>query len=115
MVIDVLEQGNGSIVLSFKGRCDFKSRHAYQIALDQAFQTTPQSVILDFSDVTHIDSAGLGLLMLSHKKFSEHGMRFIIAAPPGPARQILSLANMGQFFPICDSLTGIIQSKDPRR
>lgn len=110
MIIDRVNQGNGSIILSFKGRCDFKSRHAYQSAMDQAFQTTPESVILDFTEVTHIDSAGLGLLVLSHKKFSENAIELIIASPPEPVRQILELANMGKMFPICDSLTAAAQT-----
>ncbi|MDR4495477.1 MAG: STAS domain-containing protein [Nitrospirales bacterium] len=110
MDITVVDQGNGNIVLSLKGRCDFKSRHTYQRALDQAFQRTPKSVILDFTDVTYIDSAGLGLLALSHKKFSANAMCLMIAAPQKPVRQILHLANMGKIFPICDSLTAATQN-----
>ena len=110
MVIDVVDQRNGNIVLSLRGRCDFKSRHAYQNALDQALQCTPQSVILDFTDVTYIDSAGLGLLALSHKKLSENAISLVIAAPSEPVGNILKLANMGKIFPICDSLTAATQA-----
>ena len=115
MTIDIVDQGQGSIVLSFKGRCDFKSRHAYQSAMDQASQNSPESVILDFTEITYIDSAGLGLLALSHKKFSEKAITLIIAAPPEPVRQILNLANMGKIFPICDSLTAAAQATVSRR
>ena len=115
MVIDIVNRGDGSIVLTFKGRCDFKARHAFHSAMDQAFQTTPKSVILDFTGITYIDSAGLGLLALSHKKFSEKAIALIIAAPPEPVRQILQLANMGKIFPICDSMTAAAQATVSRR
>lgn len=115
MVIDIVNRGNRTLVLSMKGRCDFKSRHAYQNAMDQALQSTPESVILDFTEVSYLDSAGLGLLALSHKKFSESAIALIIASPSEPVRQILELANMGKIFPICDSLTAATQATVSRR
>ena len=110
MVIDIVHWDDRTLVLALKGRCDFKSRHAYQSAMDQAFQSTPESVILDFTEVSYLDSAGLGLLALSHKKFSESAIAVIIAAPPEPIRQILQLANMGKIFPICESVTAAAQT-----
>ncbi|MGD9850710.1 MAG: STAS domain-containing protein [Nitrospirales bacterium] len=115
MVIDTVDQANGTIVLSLRGRYDFQSRHAYQSALDQAFQATPKLVILDFSHVTYIDSAGLGLLALSHKKFFEHAMCLSIAGPRKLVKQILNLANMGEIFPICDSVTAATQATASRQ
>lgn len=115
MVIETIDQGNGTIVLSFNGRCDFKARHAYQVALDQAFQKNPKLVIMDFAHVSYIDSAGLGLISLSHKKFSEKAMRLVIAAPSDPVKQILNLANMGKHIPICDSIAAAGQAAIPPR
>ena len=82
MVVDNLAQGQGSIVPALNGRFDFKSRHAYQNAINQALPQSPNLVIFDFSHMSHIDSAGLGLLTLTYKQQTDHGINMVIAAPP---------------------------------
>lgn len=110
MVIETVEQGNGTIVLAFKGRCDFQSRHTYQTVMNQALAKNPQLIIFDFTHLSYIDSAGLGLLNLTRKQQADHHIRFVIAAPQAPIKQILDITNMDQLFPVCSSLESALKT-----
>ena len=62
----ISEQMNGDqITLFLSGRVEVPIRKAFLTAIEQAKQSNPQKTVLNFSDVSFIDSAGLGLLMLT--------------------------------------------------
>jgi stage II sporulation protein AA (anti-sigma F factor antagonist) len=54
----------------------------------------PIELILDMSDVTLMDSSGIGLLLGRFKKIKRAGGRLKIAAPSKNADRILSLAGI---------------------
>ena len=70
----------------------------------QAELTSPRQIILDFTDFSHIDSAGLALLTLTHRKLSTMGIRLIVAKAQSTVRDILLLTNMDKMFSIDDSV-----------
>jgi anti-anti-sigma factor len=72
--------------------------------MSQAEQTSPRQIILDFTDLSHIDSAGLALLTLNHRKLSTMGIRLIVAKTQNTLRDILLLTNMDKMFFIDDSV-----------
>ncbi len=72
----------------------------------QAELTSPRQIILDFTNFSHIDSAGLALLTLTHHKLSPIGiLRLIqVANAQSSVRDILLLTNMDKMFSIYDSV-----------
>lgn len=111
MIITTSDHEHKTTVLAFHGRFDFQARHPYQEAIGKALATSPLLVVLDFSDVPYIDSAGLGLLTLTHKKLSEAGIHMALAHPQEFVKRILNLANMGKLFPIHNTLPAAIRSQ----
>jgi len=79
MNVSLTQPNQHTCVIGFSGKLDFQSRHAFQSATVQAEQASTRQIILDFTDLSHIDSAGLSLLSLAHKKLSAMGSRMVIA------------------------------------
>jgi anti-anti-sigma factor len=65
----------------------------------------PDSVaglLLNISDVSFIDSSGLGYLVSVYKQLTEKGQKFIICEPTAQARMLFELTRMHQIFSIFD-------------
>ncbi|SDJ36588.1 STAS domain-containing protein [Salimicrobium halophilum] len=56
------------------------------------------NLILSFSDVDYIDSAGLGVLISTHKKLEANGGTLTIENPTGAVREIFELTNLDQIL-----------------
>lgn len=59
-----------------------------------------RDVTLDFADVTYLDSAALGMLVLMHNKFSSEGKTVRITGAHGATLGILNMANMQKIIEI---------------
>jgi len=90
----------GVLVLTLEGRMDFQGRKVFQAAIENAKISRPQQVILNFSHVPFIDSAGLGLLMVVHKSLEEANIRLSLEVSEGYVLQVLTLANIAKTIPI---------------
>lgn len=55
-------------------------------------------LILSFQDVDYIDSAGLGVLISTHKKLEAKGGTLTIDHPTGEVREIFELTNLDQIL-----------------
>ena len=87
----------------------FQTRQAYQTAVNQAEAASPRQIIFDFTDLSYIDSAGLGLLTLTHRKLTGAGIKISLANPQGSVKEILLLTNMNAMLPFYDSVAAVTQ------
>lgn len=114
MIVSTTQYDPQTLVLELSGKLNFSARKSYQQTINQAEATTPRTIILDLTQVSYIDSAGLGLLALSHKKLTGAGIQMCLASPQESVMQILELTNMDKMFTIYDSVQTASQgSKGP--
>lgn len=59
-----------------------------------------QEVILDCRDLEYIDSAGIGILVMAHKKSQAKNTKLVITNLNSSAREILGLANLQKLIEI---------------
>jgi len=90
----------GTMVFTLSGRMDFQARHEFPQAMDNAKLARPNRIVLNFSQVSFIDSGGLGLLLLAHKSLKEDKIRLSIDVTEGYVKKILTLRNIGEKIPI---------------
>ena len=86
-------------VLSLPSRFDY----AYYKKFTEAYMALLHSVdvnnaILDFSNVEHLDSAALGMMVLMQKKFKEQNKSVKLKGARGSTNDILRMANMNKIF-----------------
>jgi anti-anti-sigma factor len=103
MVVTGTQADQHSWVLGFSGKLLFQWRKAYQTAVDQAEAASPRHIIFNFTDLSYIDSVGLGLLTLTHRKLTGAGIKISLAHVQESVKQILLLTNMDKMFPLHDS------------
>lgn len=77
----------------YAGGADFNRKMSS--ALD-----TPGTINLDCSDLEYIDSAGIGLLVMSQKKAQTHNSKIIMSNLKVAPKEILYLANMQKVIEI---------------
>jgi len=112
MVVNTTQPDQDTWVIEFSGKLNFESRHVFHSEVAKVEQTSPRHIILDFTDLTYIDSAGLGLLTLTHRKLSAISSRLVIANPQSVVRDILLLTNMDKMFPLYDSVAAASQKSN---
>ncbi len=80
--------------LQLSGRFEFPFRTAFHAAIEKAKDQKPNTVMLDFSDVSFIDSSGLGMLMLASNALKEANINLRLLVPPGYVKNVFDLAHM---------------------
>ncbi len=70
-----------------------------------ALRESVQTLIIDLSDVTFIDSSGIRLLHELHDRLRARSQRLIVASPPGTVpRRVLDLTAFGTRVMLRDSV-----------
>ena len=89
------------LLLEFSGELDHHgARNALrevEIAIDAAL---PQSLILDFSGVTFMDSSGIALILRSQQRMRLMEGSVVLRNVPEQARRVLDAAGIGRLVSI---------------
>ncbi len=86
---------NAVLHIRLDGEIDHHSSGDMRTEIDSAiYAHLPETLVLDFQDVSFMDSSGIGLIMGRHKIISPLGGDLIIANPAPHISRILKLAGM---------------------
>ena len=61
-------RSNGQAVVAVHGEVDLYTAPRLWEAIDTAMASTPHELVIDLTDVTFLDSAGLSVLVRAHKR-----------------------------------------------
>jgi len=89
-----------------KGDVDLSTAPAMRAALDQAWRDGKDDLLVDLSDATFMDCAGLTVLLQARRAW---GGRLSVHRPPASLRRILQALDMEGAFAIVD-----VVGPDPR-
>ena len=87
-------------ILFLSGRFDKTARVPVETALAESEGRSCNQVILDFSKVSSLDSAGIGKLLLLYHSLRKKGVALIVRNPRSSVEGLLHLVNMATLFPI---------------
>lgn len=62
----------------------------------------PSEVVLELSGITFIDSAGLSVLVASHKRLLAKGSALVLEQPSAPTRRLFDITGLGDVLAIRD-------------
>jgi anti-sigma B factor antagonist len=85
------------------GEIDFTSSGAVQSTLLAMILPGGGTVVADLSQVTFLDSSGLGVLVQAHRTALERGNRLVVVASP-PVRKLLRLTGLDTVLETYDEL-----------
>jgi anti-sigma B factor antagonist len=87
-------------VLPLKGEIDLHVSPVVTASLNAMIERKPERVVIDLSDVTYIDSAGLAALIQAMQKVEAYGGKFFLAGLQETVRSIFEISRLDQVFQI---------------
>jgi len=89
--------------LRLSGEIDLQAARELGQALNELVGTAGGAATIDLSDVTFIDSTGLGALVRARERLRRQSRTLILVCPPGPVRQVFELTRLlGTFVVVPD-------------
>lgn len=90
-------------VLELSGRFDYDSKLGLEAAILGAQEMGCHHIILNFSNITWIDSMGLGQMFLWYHRMKPEGIRLSIVSPQAHVRELIECANLPLVIPVFQS------------
>lgn len=88
-------------VIRIPERFDFSCHKKFNENTEVVLKDTQvSSISLDFSQVSYLDSAALGMVVYLHKKASAVNKKVVITNASGIAEEILNVANINKIIEI---------------
>lgn len=99
MGVSVLpKKEDGNVTIKVSGEFTFTMQREFRVAYESHSPNTRFRI--DLSDATHIDSAGLGILMAMRSKLGGEQARIEICRCKQPVRDLMDIFHFDQYFHI---------------
>ena len=92
------------------GRVDTQGAIDLELSLQEAYDAGSYRVILDLSEVTYINSAGLRILAAMLTQNQGSGGDLLLASPSQKIRRILQIVGFDNFFRLFDNVESAVQA-----
>jgi anti-anti-sigma factor len=92
-------QGRPNVV-PLKGEIDLHVSPTVTAALTEVIDKKPERLVVDLSEVTYIDSAGLAALIQAMQKVEGYGGKFMLSGLQETVRSIFEISRLDQVFQI---------------
>ena len=89
-----LDRDAGTATVALRGEVDILTVDQVRAVLGEALAAGPQEIVVDLTDLTFIDSTGLGALIFGFQRARDAGVRFRLAHASPSVRQILVLSGL---------------------
>jgi anti-sigma B factor antagonist len=93
-----------------QGRVDSEGAVDLEITLQEAFEAGSHHMILDLSQVTYINSAGLRILAARLTQNQGSGGDLLVASPSQKIRRVFQIIGFDRFFRLFDSVESAVQA-----
>ncbi len=85
---------------------------ALQEHFEKASAERTGTVVLDLSDLDHLDSTAIGVFVGGLKRFEAQGRRFCLVNPRDRVAAVFRITNLDSVFQIFPTVEGALQSAD---
>ena len=99
------EERSGELVVRLSGDLDLAALEAVDTALAQAQTDGHRSVQVDLRRLEFIDSTGIRLLLMAHKRAKKKGDQFCIIRGSERIQRIFALTDLDQRLRFCEDET----------
>jgi stage II sporulation protein AA (anti-sigma F factor antagonist) len=107
MTVEVTEHGS-SIVVEISGELDLFTAPAFRERVDRALSADgPRNLVLELSQLSFVDSSGLGAILGRYKVVTQLGGRMILVCPQPQVQRIFALSGL---FKIMDPAQNVDQA-----
>lgn len=94
------ERRDGTAVIALAGEVDLYTAPEFKQELVRAIEEGAQSVVVDMTDTTFIDSTTLGVLVGGLKRLRPSGGRLALVITDPNIRKVFDITGLDRVFPI---------------
>lgn len=91
-------------LLPVGNRLDATTSAELRPAAQALVETTAGPLVLDLTSCSFLDTAGIGLLMLLHKRLLTSGRRLYLYRPKGQPRHLIGFLSVDRAIPVLEVL-----------
>lgn len=111
--IDIKSERNGdAIVFRLRGSLDLATSPSVRAALVESADKDRHDIIVDLTQLSFLDSTGLGALIGAHRRAAEHGGRVRLIVQDGPIARLLNITGLMRVFAVYATLDGALADRD---
>jgi anti-anti-sigma factor len=106
MLADVQFEDEGGVpVARIRGEIDMSNVGQLSVTLQNSVAQPAPGLVVDFSETTYLDSAGLHFVFDLGKRLRDRGQRLYLVVPPGsPVAAVLDIVHVDALARRCDVL-----------
>ena len=110
------EVKDGYPVVTVSGEIDLYTAPRFSEALADAVRTA-NVLVVDLSGISYIDSAGLSVLLLTHKRLSARGASLYVVSPPSNpgVRRVMEVTRLDSLISIRPTLDDVLRELNMQR
>jgi anti-sigma B factor antagonist len=97
-----ISDGADRYIIQPSGDLDLATKDELHEALRAALHGGAKTVVLDLSELTFIDSSGIGVINLGVRMASERGREFFLRRGPEPIQRIFDVTGIADRLPFID-------------
>jgi anti-sigma B factor antagonist len=102
-ILQVHEQAlDDGLLIAAHGEIDHVTSPVLADALRRATLQGKGRVVLDLSDTSFIDSAGISALLNGLRRLTRQRRKMVVVCPPGPARRVFEVLGLVGTFELVD-------------
>lgn len=104
-------EDNGIMVVSVTGKLDIVSSPELETCMTELIDQTAATVILDFSNLRYISSAGLRVVLAATKKLKGQGRQLVLAGLTGPVKDVIHFSGFHTIITIFDTTAQALENE----
>lgn len=96
--------------IAMEGEMDLYNSHKLKELVSEMYETDPRALMLDFQELSYIDSSGISVLLYIFTQSKKKGLPLRFVNVHGSVRKVIELTSLLGFFPIADSVDEALQA-----
>ena len=109
--MEIIEEKQGGInIFKLNGRLDSNTSQGFEKKLFQAISDGSKSMVVDFSDLDYISSAGLRVILKATKAIKREDGRIMLCAMQDYVKEVFEIAGFDSFLPIVATMEDALKS-----
>ena len=101
-----VDQRDGAVIVSARGEVDMDVAPDVMAAIDP-YLGVADHLVVDLSEVTFMDSSGLGVLVASAQRVGDGRLTVVVATDR--VRRVMEISGLNQLIPVVDTLQAALE------
>lgn len=95
-----LKNKSGILLVELQEEIDLFHANKLKLYFNKIFESSHKRIVLNFQEVTYIDSSGIGALLNIFKESKKREIKILFSNIHGSVKKVIELTKLDDYFPI---------------